>query len=148
MGDTALLAPACGTAGGAVIDNWSLSEDTLGDFISFLASSHFPAPIDTSSLVLDEEEIIWNHSVFLSQSLDLSKEPQSYTKAMKQPDADAWCAAMDQERTSLRDMGAFEEVALPKGEQTIGLKWVFAYKKNAEGANILEKARVVTQGFN
>ena len=44
-------------------------------------------------------------------------------------------------------MGAFEEVDLPKGERLIGLKWVYAYKKNAEGVNILEKARVVAQGF-
>ena len=41
-----------------------------------------------------------------------------------------------------------DEVDLPKGEWLIGLKWVYAYKKNAEGVNILEKARVVAQGFN
>ena len=67
---------------------------------------------------------------------------------MARPDADAWHAAMDREKTSLKKMGAFEEVDLPKGECTIGLKWVFAYKKNSEGVNILEKARVVAQGFN
>ena len=67
---------------------------------------------------------------------------------MKRPDADAWCAAINWEKTSLKEMGAFEEVTLPKGEWTIGLKWVFAYKKNAEGANILEKAHIVVQGFN
>ena len=143
-----------------VVDVWSLSEDTLGDFISFVVSSTLPNPVDTSSLVLDEMDILWNHSsaqslisvgdrhCFLSYSSDLSKEPRSFTDAMKRPDADAWRTAMDREKTSLKEMGAFEEVDLPKGEKTIGLKWVFAYKKNAEGANILEKARVVAQGFN
>src|ERR1700678_4698969 len=47
-------------------------------------------------------------------------------------------------------MGAFREEDLPKGEKTIGLKWVYAYKKDANGDIIRgkEKARVVAQGFN
>jgi Reverse transcriptase (RNA-dependent DNA polymerase) len=53
---------------------------------------------------------------------------------------------MDHEKKSLEEMGAFEEVELPPGERTIGLKSVFAYKTNSEGVNILEKACVVAQG--
>src|SRR5277367_2086589 len=83
-----------------------------------------------------------------SRPFDLSKEPNSYAEAVAHPDADTWRAAMDREKFSLAEMGAFEEVDLPKGERTIGLKWVYAYKTNAEGVNILEKARVVAQGFN
>ena len=137
---SALLAPVCVTAGGVTIDKWLTSVETLGDFISYLASSQFHAPVTTSSFELDEAEIIWNHSLlrcpvdldivsdsavfltltecssFLSTSPDLSKEPRSFTEAMKRPDADAWSAAMDREKTSLREMGAFEEVTLPKGE--------------------------------
>ncbi len=64
------------------------------------------------------------------------------------PNAATWQPAMDCERTSLTEMGAFEEVDLPTDKNTIGLKWVYAYKKDAEGNNILEKARVVAQGFN
>ena len=46
-------------------------------------------------------------------------------------------------------MGAFEEVILPKGERTIGLKWVFDIKTDADGQRIhgKEKARLVAQGF-
>ena len=57
---------------------------------------------------------------------------------------------MARERDSLRDMGAFEEVSLPAGERTIGLKWVYALKKDADGKSIpgKEKARLVAQGFN
>ena len=57
---------------------------------------------------------------------------------------------MDREKASLDEMGAFEEVDLPKGERTIGLKWVYAYKTDSAGAIIRgkEKARVVAQGFN
>jgi hypothetical protein len=69
-------------------------------------------------------------------------------EAMSRPDADAWRAAMEREKKSLEEMGAFEEADLPPGERTIGLKWVYAYKTNAEGVNILEKARVVAQGYS
>ena len=102
-----------------------------------------------------EPEIFWNHSLSAvssfrqhTQTYDLSKEPQSYTEAITRPDADTWHAAMDREKESLEQMGAFKEVELPLGEHVIGLKWVHAYKMNAEGVNIKEKARVVAQGFN
>jgi hypothetical protein len=57
---------------------------------------------------------------------------------------------MDREKQSLTDMGAFEEVDLPAGEKTIGLKWVYDYKTDADGKVILgkEKARLVAQGYN
>lgn len=57
---------------------------------------------------------------------------------------------MDRERQSLVDMGAFEEVELPKGECTIGLKCVFDIKTDANGECLYgkERARLVAQGFN
>jgi Reverse transcriptase (RNA-dependent DNA polymerase) len=55
---------------------------------------------------------------------------------------------MERQKQSLEDMSAFKEVDLPPGKQTIGLKWVYAYKTNLEGVNILEKARVVAQGYS
>ena len=47
-------------------------------------------------------------------------------------------------------MGASAEEDLPKGERTIGLKWVYAYKTDTDGAIIVgkKKARLVAQGFN
>lgn len=44
---------------------------------------------------------------------DLSKAPLSYSEALARPDAPVWQAAMDREKNSLRDMGAFAEVPLP-----------------------------------
>lgn len=83
-------------------------------------------------------------------SFDLTKAPILYPEAIARLDASVWCAAMDRERLSLEEMGAFEEVDLPKGEQTIGLKWVFSHKTDSNGMVIWgkEKARLVTQGFN
>jgi hypothetical protein len=148
------------TNGGAEVDVIAdndhldvISDDTLVDLVSLAAYSAFPNPIETSSLVQFEHESLWNHcfAVFppiRTRNFDLSQAPQSYAEAMARSDAASWRAAMEREKTSLTEMGAFEEVDLPAGAKTIGLKWVYAYKKNAEGMNILEKARVVAQGFN
>ena len=57
---------------------------------------------------------------------------------------------MEREKQSLKDMQAFEEVDLPPGAKTIGLKWVYDYKTDSDGKIILgkEKARLVAQGFH
>src|ERR1700678_954170 len=156
------------------IADLSYSPDVIADFVSFVTPLSFPdepdAVVDFKSITDDESNILWHHlfsspspvSLFLDadssfafkvytgprKHLDLSKEPLSYMEAMARPDADAWTAAMKCEKKSLEDMGAFEEVDLPSGECTIGLKWVYAYKMNAESINILEKARVVAQGYS
>src|ERR1700678_270640 len=87
---------------------------------------------------------------FKSLPFDLTKLPFSYSEAIARPDAPVWRAAMDREHQSLQDMGAFEEVDLPPGERTIGLKWVYDRKTDVDGKNIpgKEKARLVAQGFN
>ena len=140
----------------------SPSLDAIESLISLVDSSSFPDPIDTTSLLDDENSFI--HSLFFSPNplafkafsppfstpFDMSKPPSSYTEAIARPDAHIWHSAMDRERQSLADMGAFEEVELPKGERTIGLKWVFDIKTDANGERIYgkEKARLVAQGFN
>ena len=117
---------ALGFAGG--VSDLSPSLEGIESFISFLDSSSFPDPIDTFSLLEVEADIM--HSFFsffdplalkafslpFSQPFDLSKPPNSYTEAIARPDAQIWHSAMERERKSLIDMGAFEEVELPKGE--------------------------------
>jgi Reverse transcriptase (RNA-dependent DNA polymerase)/GAG-pre-integrase domain len=149
-----------GFAGG--VSDLSPSMEAIESLISFLNSSSLSNHFDMDSLAEVETDLI--HSFFsisdpfvfkafsppFSQPLDLSKPPLSYTEAIARPDAHVWHSAMDRERQSLMDMGAFEEVILPKGERTVGLKWVFDIKTDAEGHRIhgKEKARLVAQGFN
>ena len=85
-----------------------------------------------------------------SSSSTTLKFPLSYAEAVSRPDAPVWYAAMEREKASLLEMGAFVEEELPKGAKMIGLKWVYAYKTDENGVFIKgkEKARVVTQGFN
>ena len=137
------------------ISDLSMSHDNLVDFLSFLAVSSFPNNIDTIFLDMLELNVLRHHSFsatslmhLYKQHFDLSKEPLSYAEAIACPDASAWWAAMDHEKESLQQMGAFEEVDLPPGKHLIGLKWVYAYKTNAEEVNIKEKACVVAQGFS
>jgi hypothetical protein len=56
---------------------------------------------------------------------------------MRSPDAPSWHAAMDCEKESLAQMGTFEEVELSPGERVVGLKWVYAYKMNADDTTTL-----------
>ena len=124
-------------------------------------SSSFPNPVVTNSLLKLEDNSIFSFALLdsfafktfslpFSRPFDLSKPPLSYTEAIARPDSSVWHSAMDRERMSLAEMGAFEEVELPKGEKTIGLKWVYDIKTDANGDRIhgKEKARFVAQGFN
>ena len=144
--------------------------DLIDAFFSLIASSSFSSSATVFSLVLAESDILYDyhlafgapfsmalsavsHSSFCPPStisFDLSKEPSSYSEVIALPDTHVWRAAMDHECQSLVEMGVFEEVDLPPGERTIGLKWVYAYKTDASGMKIpgKEKARLVVQGFN
>ena len=135
--------------------------DAIEFFISFLDSSSFPNPIITNSLLEFEEDSIFSFALLdpfafktftppFSKPFDLSKPPSSYAEAIAHPDAPVWHSAIDQERNSLAEMGAFEKVELPKGERTISLKWVYDIKTDADGNCIhgKEKAHLVAQGFN
>ena len=156
----ALLGVISGFSGGAL--DLSPSIDAIESFISFLDSSSFPHPVSTDSLIDVETDLIGSFLCFsdslafkafsspFSRSFDLSKPPLSYTEAIARSDSSVWHSAMDRERQSLSDMGAFEETVLPKGEKTISLKWVYDIKTDAAGVRIpgKEKARLVAQGFN
>ena len=104
-----------------------------------------------------EPDILFNFALHASAStlshsgaFDISKAPSSFAEAHAQSDYSVWWEAMDREKKSLEDMGAFEEADPPPGECAIRLKWVYAFKMDADGHNIpgKEKARVIAQGFN
>ena len=128
----------------------------LDAFYSLIVSSSLPDLPDTFSFSLAEPSILplalrasAPFSFPTSRSFDLSKPPSSYSEAIARSDAPVWRSAMDRERQSLLDMGAFEEADLPPGQKAVGLKWVYDYKTDALGNRILgkEKARLVAQGY-
>jgi hypothetical protein len=146
-------------------DGFCLSPDLLDCFQSLLSCSSLLNLSEVESLDILEPDILSQHFYYSSFPLafkatshpfslprifDLSKEPSSAHEALARPDAPVWLAAMEREKQSLFEMGAFEEADLPLGEKAVGLKWVYDYKTDAAGVKIpgKEKARLVAQGFS
>jgi hypothetical protein len=131
--------------------------EAVHGILSLHTSSVFPDAVDvqTDSLALMEPGIFQASCLATVTStqprvFDLAKAPSSYSEAIARPDVPAWRAAMAREELSLKEMGAFEEVDLPPGQNTVGLIWVFANKTDADGVVLpgKEKARLVAQGFS
>ncbi|GMP88706.1 hypothetical protein CsSME_00040591 [Camellia sinensis var. sinensis] len=58
-----------------------------------------------------------------------------------------WKLAVMEEMNALRRSGTWEIVDLPKDKKTVGCKWVFTIKCNADGSVERYKARLVAKGF-
>lgn len=54
---------------------------------------------------------------------------------------------MQDEMVALQKNHTWDLVALPKGEKTMGCKWVFAVKQKVDGSVDRYKARLVAKGF-
>ena len=73
--------------------------------------------------------------------------PQTYREALMSPEASGWERAMKEEIHSLKENDTFELTILPEGRKTVGGRWVYALKENAETGKIF-KARYVAKGYN
>ena len=78
----------------------------------------------------------------------ITKEPKTLGAAMRCGDASKWEQAMNEEYESLIANGTWELAALPKGRTTVGCKWVFRTKKDANGEVVRHKARLVAKGYS
>jgi hypothetical protein len=58
-----------------------------------------------------------------------------------------WDNAMDEEMAALDATTIWELVVLPKDKKTIGCKWVYKVKHNADGSVNRYKARLVAKGY-
>jgi hypothetical protein len=71
-------------------------------------------------------------------------EPTCFEQAVENP---KWDNAMDEEMASLDANATWELVALPKDKKTIGCKWVYKVKHNADGSVSRYKSRLVAKGY-
>lgn len=71
-------------------------------------------------------------------------EPLSFKEAIVFPE---WQKAMSEEYSALIQQGTWSLVPLPANTPTIGCKWIFRIKRNADGTISRYKARLVAQGF-
>ncbi|KAH9697911.1 retrovirus-related pol polyprotein from transposon RE1 [Citrus sinensis] len=70
--------------------------------------------------------------------------PKTIKEALDHPD---WKLAVLEEMNALKKNGTWEIVDLPKEKKTVGCKWVFTLKCNADGSVERYKARLVAKGF-
>ena len=77
----------------------------------------------------------------------LRPDPQSYTEAMKSPDAQKWREAIQVEYDSLLENGTWKVVDLPPGRKALTTKWVLKKKLGPNGEILKYKARMVARGF-
>ncbi|GKD50735.1 putative ribonuclease H-like domain-containing protein, partial [Tanacetum coccineum] len=76
---------------------------------------------------------------FLSQI-----EPKKVIQALIDP---SWIEAMQEELLQFKLQKVWTLVDLPKGKKAIGTKWVYRNKKDEKGIVVINKARLVTQGY-
>ena len=68
--------------------------------------------------------------------------------AIDSEDNDLWKKVMVEEMDSLDKNEAWDLVQLPAGRKSIGIKWLFKKKLNAEGKVDKYKARLVANGYS
>lgn len=84
-------------------------------------------------------------SLLLSMMSD-GDDPVSLEAALNSPEAGDWKRAMKEEIDSHKSNKTWVLTKLPKGKRAINSKWVFKTKRNAEGAFVRYKARLVVKG--
>lgn len=71
-------------------------------------------------------------------------DPITFQDAVKYP---KWQIAMDEEIAAIEKNNTWALTDLPKGQKSIGVKWVYKTKLNAEGKVDKHKARLVAKGY-
>ena len=75
------------------------------------------------------------------------REPVSYDDIFNLVDKEEWLQAVDEELNNMNKQKVFEIIKnIPKGANIIMPKWIFKYKRNADGKIIKRKARLVAMG--
>ncbi|BBG98549.1 ADP glucose pyrophosphorylase large subunit 1 [Prunus dulcis] len=77
-------------------------------------------------------------------ALFTDSDPVTFQQAHKET---KWQRAMDEEISSIERNNTWELTDLPKGQKSIGVKWVYKMKLNKEGGVDKYKARLVAKGY-
>ena len=110
---------------------------------------HDDAPIKMRSIYEVYEnaadvEVTSDADIEVNALLTVMEEPTCYQEAADSVD---WRAAMDSELQSINKNKTWSLVKLPPGQKSIGLKWVFKLKKNAEGEIVKHKQGSLPKGM-
>ncbi|MCO5596603.1 hypothetical protein L7F22_050669 [Adiantum nelumboides] len=86
----------------------------------------------------------FEHSLDEEFGIPSDKEPTCFDEAIGNM---KWEQAMDEEMAALDVNETWELVPLPEGKKSIGCKWVYKVKHNADGSISRYKARLVAKGY-
>jgi hypothetical protein len=86
------------------------------------------------------------HSNFALSIID--DDPRTVREAVNSEDSKLWKKAMVEEMDALDKNEAWDIVELPTGRKSVGSKWLFKKKFNAEGKVEKYKARLVAKGYS
>lgn len=81
-------------------------------------------------------------------NMAITNEPKTFAAAIASSDASKWEQAMQEEYDSLIANDTWELAALPQDRTSVGCKWVFCTKKDANGEIVRYKARLVAKGYS
>lgn len=84
-----------------------------------------------------------NYRAYVSK-MDQIRIPNSVQEKLKNP---GWKAATYEEITALEKNDTWELTLLPPGKKTVGCRWLFTVKHNADGSVERLKARLVARGY-
>ena len=90
----------------------------------------------------------WKSTAEVASIANNSEEPSCLSEAFARGDRKQWEKATDEEYKSLVDNKTWVLTELPKERKTIGCKWVFRIKRNADGSVDRYKARLVAKGYS
>ena len=77
-------------------------------------------------------------------AVSMESEPEYYHQAAKH---EHWRNAMKEELNAMKANETWSIVPLPEGKRTIGCRWLYKNKFNAEGVLARRKARLVAKGY-
>ncbi|KAM2392165.1 hypothetical protein ACFX1X_035690 [Malus domestica] len=80
----------------------------------------------------------------LVDNMEAIQVPTRVEEALKDP---KWANAMDEEMLALQKNNTWEVTSLPEGKKTVGCRWVFTVKYQADGSIDRYKARLVAKGY-
>ena len=84
----------------------------------------------------------------LSSTINPTVEPTTFEEALQSPEAKLWIEAMIEEIRYTVDNHAFFLCDLPPGRKSIGCKWVYKIKRNANNTFERCRARIVAKGYS
>ncbi|KAH9109521.1 hypothetical protein AeMF1_015438, partial [Aphanomyces euteiches] len=95
-----------------------------------------------SSITIDGLEFAYSATMYNDDV------PQSHSEAMRSADREKWIEAEKLEMKQLLDAKTWKLVELPKDRKSIGTRWTYARKVNANGEVVRYKARLVCKGYS